>query len=54
MSDEGRHRYPGVPWGDIVGLRTLLAHHYHRVDRSQVWSIATESLPELARLLANG
>lgn len=53
MSDASRDRYTGVPWADIVGLRTVLAHHYHRVDPSQVWVIATESLPELARRLAD-
>lgn len=53
MSDASRDRYPGVPWADIVGLRTVLAHHYHRVDPSQVSVIATESLPVLARRLAD-
>ncbi|MST31306.1 DUF86 domain-containing protein [Acidimicrobiaceae bacterium USS-CC1] len=52
MSEAGRGRYPGAPWADIVGLRTLLAHHYHRVDPNQVWVIATVSVPELARLLS--
>lgn len=25
----------------------LLAHHYHRVDPDQVWTIATKNIPEL-------
>lgn len=54
MTDGGRGRYPSVPWSDIVGLRTLLAHHYHRVDPNQVWVIATGSLPELATALSSG
>src|SRR5205807_1020395 len=48
MSDDVRAGYPGVPWNDIVGLRTLLAHHYHRVDPDQVWVIATTAVPTLA------
>jgi uncharacterized protein with HEPN domain len=35
MSVDGRARYPDVPWSDIIGLRTVRAHHYHRVDRDQ-------------------
>ena len=47
LSDDGRARYPEVPWTDVVGLRTLLAHHYHRIDPDQVWTVATESIPAL-------
>jgi hypothetical protein len=25
-------RYPDIAWRDIIGLRIVLAHHYHRVD----------------------
>jgi uncharacterized protein with HEPN domain len=54
MSQEGRERFPEVPWGDIVDLRTLLAHHYQRVDQNQVWVIATTSVPALATALREG
>jgi uncharacterized protein with HEPN domain len=37
LSEEFRSRHPGVPWRDIIGLRVVLAHHYHRVDPGQVW-----------------
>ncbi len=49
MSDEGRSRYPTVLWQDVVGLRTVLAHHYHRVDSNQVWTIATVEVPRLVQ-----
>jgi uncharacterized protein with HEPN domain len=51
LSDEARVRYSDVPWTDVVGLRTLLAHHYQRIDPAQVWVIAVESLPAMARSL---
>lgn len=54
MTDEGRDRFPEVPWSDVVGLRTLLAHHYHRIDPGQVWVVATGSLPPLVRALEHG
>lgn len=51
MSDDGRARYPEVPWSDVIGLRVVLAHHYHRVDPDQVWTIATREVPALAARL---
>lgn len=45
MSDNARARYPQIAWPDIIGLRTILAHHYHRVDPDQVWVIASEHVP---------
>ena len=53
LSDEGRARYPEVPWQDVIGLRTVLAHHYHRVDPNQVWTIATTEIPILVQHLAH-
>ncbi|MGH9279324.1 MAG: HepT-like ribonuclease domain-containing protein [Acidimicrobiales bacterium] len=51
MSDDGRGRFPTVEWRDITRLRIVLAHHYHRVDPDQVWTIASEDVPRLARRL---
>jgi uncharacterized protein with HEPN domain len=51
MSDEARARYPEIPWSDVIGLRTVLAHHYHRVDPDQVWTIATKAVPALVAQL---
>jgi uncharacterized protein with HEPN domain len=47
MTDDARAQYPDIPWSDIIGLRTVLAHHYHRVDPDQVWAIATDDIPAL-------
>jgi uncharacterized protein with HEPN domain len=47
MTDGGRAKYPEIPWSDVIGLRTVLAHHYHRVDPDQVWTIATDDIPAL-------
>lgn len=52
LSEETRASYPSVPWVDIIGLRTVLAHHYHRVDPEQVWVIASLEVPNLAAELA--
>lgn len=52
MSADGRSTRPVVPWADVVGLRTLLAHHYHRVDPEQVWVIASVDVPRLLLALS--
>lgn len=54
LTDEARDRSPTVPWSDIIGLRTVLAHHYHRVDPDQVWVIATAEVPRLLDALTGG
>ena len=51
LNEDGRSRYPEVPWQDVIGLRTVLAHHYHRVDPSQVWTIATTEISLLVQHL---
>jgi uncharacterized protein with HEPN domain len=51
MSEESRARYPEIAWADIIGLRTILAHHYHRVDPDQVWVIASDEVPKLLAAL---
>ena len=53
----GRHgpagpgEHPGIPWRDIIGLRVVLAHHYHRVDPNQVWVIAAAEVPRLVQVI---
>lgn len=51
LSDAFRAQYLSVPWRDIIGLRVVLAHHYHRVDPNQVWVIAADEVPRLAEQL---
>lgn len=51
MTAPGRDAFPEVPWADVIGLRTLLVHHYHRVDPEQVWVIASVEVPKLVAWL---
>lgn len=48
LSESFRAQYPGIAWPDIIGLRIVLAHHYHRVDPNQVWVIAETEVERLA------
>lgn len=47
MSDSGRARIVGIPWGQLVETRHILVHVYWGVDKDKVWSSATEDLPFL-------
>jgi uncharacterized protein with HEPN domain len=51
IADDTRARMSTVPWSDVSRLRILLAHHYHRVDVAQVWSIASNDIPALVRAI---
>lgn len=53
ISDGFKEEHPKVAWRHIVNLRHLLAHHYHRVDRGQIWTIATVDVPMLASELGS-
>jgi uncharacterized protein with HEPN domain len=54
LSDDFRAQYPDIAWRDIIGLRLVLAHHYHRVDPSQVWALAEVEVERLAERLRTG
>jgi uncharacterized protein with HEPN domain len=35
----------------MAGVRVLLAHAYHRVERDALWEIVTVDLPRVAEVL---
>ena len=47
MSIGFREEHPQVEWPQVIGMRNLLAHAYHRVDIELVWQAASESVPSL-------
>lgn len=47
LSEGFKKEHPDVSWRHIVSLRHLIAHHYHRVDMDQLWTIATDDIPKL-------
>ena len=47
VSKEGRAKYPGIPWDDIVGMRNKLIHGYDTVDLDILWDTVTDDLPRL-------
>jgi uncharacterized protein with HEPN domain len=55
VSPEGRHRHPGIPWLDIIGMRNRIIHGYDQVDFDILWDVIELHLPplitELRRIL---
>lgn len=47
LSEEARAREPGTPWGQVKGLRNLLAHEYVHVEVPVLLTILDEHLPGL-------
>lgn len=51
LSESVTDEHPDVPFRDIARLRIVLAHHYHRIDPDQVWTIASIHVPALLAAL---
>lgn len=39
IPQEFRAHHPGIPWGQISGMRNILIHMYFGIDRDIVWVV---------------
>ena len=39
--------YPAIPWTDIMGLRNIIAHEYHRIDEDEIFRVIMSDLQPL-------
>ena len=44
-------RYPEIPWNDIMGLRNIIAHEYHRIDEEEIYLVITNELQPLLNMV---
>jgi uncharacterized protein with HEPN domain len=51
VSRTRRAELPQIPWGQIVGTRNQLVHHYFKIDPNVLWEIAQVRAPELIQAL---
>lgn len=51
VTESGRDRVPGLPWGQIVAMRHILVHVYWGVDLNQLWRAVMEDIPVLITAL---
>jgi uncharacterized protein with HEPN domain len=42
-----RNQYPSIPWKEVIGMRSILAHKYFKIDLDIVWATVSEHLPSL-------
>jgi uncharacterized protein with HEPN domain len=45
---EVQSRHPGVPWGEMRGMRNIVAHAYFDVIPVVIWDTVQKDLPQLA------
>jgi uncharacterized protein with HEPN domain len=38
---------PDIPWKEIVGLRIVVDHAYHRLDYGRIWNTLCKDVPRL-------
>ena len=43
--------YPEIPWTDIMGLRNIIAHEYHRIDEDEIFHVITRDLQPLLEMV---
>lgn len=51
ISSDLTDAHPEIPWSDMAKVRDRLSHHYHRIDPSQLWTMATQDIRAAVRLL---
>jgi len=51
VGEEERAQHPQIPWREITGMRTILAHQYFRIDPDIVWNVVSTQLEPLIEQL---
>jgi uncharacterized protein with HEPN domain len=52
LSEALRQRYRYIPWSDVIGLRHIAVHAYHKLDWDILWDAATREAPALRAKIA--
>ena len=47
LSEQLRSAHQEVPWRDIIGMRSVVAHGYDQIDDNELWQVIEEDLPAL-------
>ena len=43
--------YPGIPWGEIKGMRNIVVHDYFNIDAEEIFNTCKEDIPKLAETI---
>ena len=44
-------KYPDIPWKEIMGLRDIIAHEYHRIDEEEIFNVMQNDLVPLLKTI---
>lgn len=44
-------QYPEIPWTEIMGLRDIIAHEYHRIDEEEIYVVIKKELNPLLKTI---
>jgi uncharacterized protein with HEPN domain len=44
---EFRKQHPEIAWGDVIGMRTVIAHRYFDIDPNALWEAVSKDLQSL-------
>lgn len=39
--------YPEIDWRDIINVRIIIAHYYHKIDYEKIYKIVKNDIPVL-------
>jgi|GEM_PF-750732 len=51
LSDSFRRRNPQIPYEKIIGLRNLITHEYHKINKKRILKTCEEDIPELKKII---
>ncbi len=51
LSDSFRNKNPEIPYKKIIGMRNIISHEYHKVQKSIIWKTCKEDLPTLKHIV---
>ena len=51
ISEGFRRAHPELPWREMIGLRNMISHEYHKVDFAEIYRIVQGHIPRLRSFL---
>ena len=50
LDEDLKDRHPHIPWRKVAGIGNVLRHDYGQVSAPILWALASNDLPDLARV----
>ena len=51
VSEELKLKYSDIPWGEIKGMRNIVAHNYIKTDEMLIWEAVSSKIEPLRQQL---